>query len=147
MTTAEIKKAAEDCLHEESILEVLRKWKSSWMNQTQNSEADRANYFTRAFGVDANMIHSAANRVSKSLMPVLAILTERDSGNLALAKSHAELYVKIAERDNGIKVLKNMIRKANVVWEKAERDFYLKNDELEKENQLHKTLNRKLAIK
>lgn len=30
------------------------------MNQTQNSEADRKNYFDRAFGVDSNMQHHLA---------------------------------------------------------------------------------------
>jgi hypothetical protein len=78
-TQAEIEKAlskpttpvgsqvAGEKLTEHQILEAIRKWKYFWMNQTQNSEADRANYFHRAFGVDSNMAHDLAHRIHKLL--------------------------------------------------------------------------------
>jgi hypothetical protein len=50
----------------EKILEVAREWKHFWMNQRQNSEEDYQNYFNRAFGIDANMIHDLADRITKS---------------------------------------------------------------------------------
>ena len=37
------------------------------MNQTQNGEADRMNYFNRAFGIDANMIYSLAEKIYQAL--------------------------------------------------------------------------------
>ena len=36
---------------------VVDSWKSFWMNQTQNNEEDRFNYFNRVMGVDSNMKH------------------------------------------------------------------------------------------
>lgn len=50
---------------EDRTLEIIREWKHFWMNQTQNSEEDRKNYFDRAFGVDANMMHDLANRIAR----------------------------------------------------------------------------------
>lgn len=55
-------------LREESILQVVRKWKRAWMNQTKNGQADHENYFNRAFGVDANMQHSLAKMISESAL-------------------------------------------------------------------------------
>lgn len=49
----------------ERFLEIVRKWKHFWMNQTQNSEEDRQNYFNRAFGIDANMSHHLADLLHK----------------------------------------------------------------------------------
>jgi hypothetical protein len=46
-------------------LDLIEVWLSYWMNQTQNSEADRANYFRRAFGVDANMRHHLAKLLAE----------------------------------------------------------------------------------
>jgi len=53
--------------NEEFFLKIIRDWKSSWMNQRQNSEADYENYFKRAFGVDANMIHSLAKSLETAV--------------------------------------------------------------------------------
>ena len=50
---------------EESFLKVIRSWKTIWMNQKQNSEADYQNYLQRAFGVDANMSHSLAKMLAE----------------------------------------------------------------------------------
>ncbi len=47
----------------EFFLEIIESWTRYWMNQTQNSESDRANYFRRAFGVDANMRHHLAMKM------------------------------------------------------------------------------------
>ena len=47
----------------EKLLKIIREWKFGWMNQRQNSQADYENYFNRAFGVDANMIHSLAKQI------------------------------------------------------------------------------------
>lgn len=49
---------------EARFLTAITDWKHHWMNQTQNSEEDRKNYFNRAFGVDANMKHDLARRLS-----------------------------------------------------------------------------------
>ena len=62
---AENKKLRE-ALTKENILEVITQWKIFWMNQTQNSEADRKNYLNRAMGVDANMKHNLAERLVKA---------------------------------------------------------------------------------
>lgn len=56
-----------DAVDREKILEVCREWKGFWMNQTQNSEADRKNYFNRACGIDANMIHHLADKITASI--------------------------------------------------------------------------------
>lgn len=53
--------------NKEFFLKIIREWKSSWMNQRQNSEYDYENYFKRAFGVDANMMHSLANRLEEAM--------------------------------------------------------------------------------
>lgn len=52
---------------EEFFLKIVEEWKHYWMDQTQNSEADRENYFSRAFGVDANMKHDLARRLAKKV--------------------------------------------------------------------------------
>ncbi|WP_413581079.1 hypothetical protein [Bdellovibrio sp. HCB288] len=49
---------------EDNIAKIIMEWKSFWMNQTQNSEEDRKNYFNRAFGVDANMKYDLARRIA-----------------------------------------------------------------------------------
>lgn len=51
----------------EFFLKIIRDWKHSWMNQTQNDKADFDNYFGRAFGIDANMVHSLARRIVKAM--------------------------------------------------------------------------------
>ncbi len=51
----------------EFFLEIIGKWKTYWMNQKQNSEQDYQNYFRRALGVDANMGHSLAKMIVKSI--------------------------------------------------------------------------------
>jgi hypothetical protein len=50
----------------EEATQLVEDWKYFWMDQTQNSEEDRKNYFSRAFGVDANMQHHLAGLISKS---------------------------------------------------------------------------------
>lgn len=47
------------------FLTVAREWKSFWMNQiaVTGDQRDHDNYFRRAFGVDANMIHNIALRM------------------------------------------------------------------------------------
>lgn len=49
------------------ILTIIEDWKFFWMSQTQNSKEDYENYYRRAFGVDANMMHSLADRIEKAL--------------------------------------------------------------------------------
>ena len=55
-------------MSEEKILKIIFEWKCAWMNQDQNSEADRLNYFDRAFGIDSNMQHSLAKRLHESFL-------------------------------------------------------------------------------
>ena len=43
--------------------QIIFKWKHAWMNQDQNSKEDYENYYHRAFGIDANMQYSLANRL------------------------------------------------------------------------------------
>lgn len=59
-------------LDKEFFLDVICKWKSFWMNQTQNSEDDRQNYFNRAYGVDANMKHHLAEMCSKAAIAAVS---------------------------------------------------------------------------
>lgn len=52
--------------------DICRKWKTFWMNQKQNSEADYKNYLHRAMGIDANMRCHLEDLISQ------AIKAERD---------------------------------------------------------------------
>lgn len=52
---------------EEFFVEIIMQWRMFWMNQTQNSTADRDNYRHRALGVDANMKYDLAKRIQKAL--------------------------------------------------------------------------------
>lgn len=61
----------------ESFLEVARKWKSFWMNQRQNDEADFQNYFNRALGVDANMTHHLAKMMNEHSDKAIAAATAK----------------------------------------------------------------------
>ena len=54
-------------MSEAEILEIIREWKWFWMNQTQNSEDDRLNYYRRSHHIDANMQHDLAGRIIKAL--------------------------------------------------------------------------------
>ena len=54
-------------LNNEFFLKIVRDWKHSLMNQRQNDEADFQNYYNRAFGIDSNMMHSLANRLSDAV--------------------------------------------------------------------------------
>lgn len=54
-----------EALKQENIVNKIMEWKAFWMNQNQNDEADRKNYFDRAFGVDANMKYDLARRISE----------------------------------------------------------------------------------
>lgn len=63
-TPPEIKVEVDDT---EFFLKIIRDWKHSWMNQYQNDDADFENYFQRAFGIDANMVHSLAHRLEKAI--------------------------------------------------------------------------------
>lgn len=56
-----------DVLNEDFFLKVILEWKYGWANQTQNNEQDFQNYFRRAMGVDANMIHSLALKLVKAV--------------------------------------------------------------------------------
>lgn len=56
-----------DILNKDFFLKVILEWKYSWANQTQNNEQDFQNYFRRAMGVDANMIHSLALKLVKAV--------------------------------------------------------------------------------
>lgn len=60
-------------LVEEKFLGVIEKWQRSWMNVTGTDEADRKNYFDRAFGIDANMRYDLASRLvaSKNFFPLV----------------------------------------------------------------------------
>lgn len=46
---------------------IIREWKYYWMNQRQNSDEDYLNYFNRAYGVDANMMHHLADKIDKEI--------------------------------------------------------------------------------
>jgi len=60
-----------DEFDESALREIIGEWKMYWMNQRQNSEADFQNYYSRAFGVDANMQHSLARMLNEKLRPVI----------------------------------------------------------------------------
>lgn len=67
----------------DSIVKIIEKWKSFWMNQTQNSEEDRQNYFNRAFGIDANMKYHLADLLWKEIEPIVEELTQKqESGHM-----------------------------------------------------------------
>ena len=69
-TEAEQHAAEERVERKEHFLKIIEEWQGYWMNQTQNSEEDRQNYFRRAFGVDANMRHHLARMLAEDLGPV-----------------------------------------------------------------------------
>lgn len=54
-------------MSEKELVEIIREWKWSWMNQKQNSEQDFQNYYRRASGIDANMIYSLARKIIKAM--------------------------------------------------------------------------------
>lgn len=54
-------------LTKDFFLELVREWKFFWMDQKQNSQADYENYHRRAFGIDANMQHDLAVRLTKRI--------------------------------------------------------------------------------
>jgi len=56
-------------ISEHEILEIIREWKWFWMNQTQNNEQDRQNYYARSHGIDANMMHHLASLLHKKIAP------------------------------------------------------------------------------
>lgn len=70
---------------EDFFLQIIREWKSFWMNQRQNSQADYENYSSRAMGVDANMTHHLASMLSK------AAATELTAARAELEAVKAEL--------------------------------------------------------
>lgn len=44
----------------DKLLGVIMSWKYGWMDVRGTDEKDRKNYYSRAFGVDANMQHGLA---------------------------------------------------------------------------------------
>lgn len=54
-------------LTEQNLVEIIYKWKHIWMDVKGTDQRDRENYFSRAFGVDANMIYSLARLLQKEL--------------------------------------------------------------------------------
>ncbi len=86
-------------LSEEAIVKVITEWKFAWMNVKGTDEADRKNYFDRAFGIDANMKYGLARRIGIMLNPaLLEIATLRAQLEKARelcaiqAKAHFELH-------------------------------------------------------
>lgn len=60
----------------EHYRDIIDEWRSIWMNQTQNNEEDRKNYFRRAIGVDSNMQYSLARMLADDF--ILARSREAD---------------------------------------------------------------------
>lgn len=58
------------------IKDTIDEWILYWMNQTQNNEQDYQNYLRRAMGVDANMRHDLARRVSDKITTALSAMGE-----------------------------------------------------------------------
>ena len=54
-------------LDEEFFLDIITKWKFEWMDVKGTDERDRSNYYSRAFGVDANMKYSLARMLEKAV--------------------------------------------------------------------------------
>lgn len=54
-------------LNKDFFLGIIDEWQLNWMNVTGTNEADRSNYYSRAFGVDANMRYSLARMICKAL--------------------------------------------------------------------------------
>lgn len=61
----------------EFTLKIVRDWKHFWMNQTQNSKEDHANYFSRAFGVDSNMTHHLADKIVAEVKAIEKEINEK----------------------------------------------------------------------
>lgn len=76
----------------DTFLDVIEMWQGVWMNQTQNSEADRANYFRRAFGVDANMRHHLARLLAED-----AARTQKAREAVAAVVAAAEGFERCAQ--------------------------------------------------
>ena len=82
----------------EKYIRIIEKWKSYWMNQTQNDEADYQSYLRRAVGVDANMKHHLAQMLADAELSAL------DFGNMDVVLqrdlSHAEHAVGELTKEN-----------------------------------------------
>lgn len=74
---------------DEFFVNVIVKWKSYWMNQKQNSEADYQNYLHRALGVDANMKYHLARLMQESVAPALSRIAELEA--------EISMYTKVQE--------------------------------------------------
>ena len=68
-----------------STLEIIEEWKHFGMNQRHNSEDDFQNYFQRAVGVDANMMHHLGDLID-------AHLPRRDEATLKLVEEIQKIW-------------------------------------------------------
>lgn len=66
-----------EILDADEVRQVILDWKHGWMNVTGTDEADRQNYFHRAFGVDANMQYGLARRFRERFNPEIQALEEK----------------------------------------------------------------------
>lgn len=55
-------------LNEEKLVQIIYDWKHGWMDVQGTDEQDRKNYFSRAFGVDANMVYSLAKQLREKIL-------------------------------------------------------------------------------
>lgn len=60
------KKQVDETFVEERLVDIISQWKHAWMNVRGTDERDQMNYYTRAFGVDANMKYDLARRLLKA---------------------------------------------------------------------------------
>lgn len=58
----------EMALTEDSLVEQIYKWKFIWLDVKGTDEADRKNYFDRAYRIDANMIYSLAKIIAREAL-------------------------------------------------------------------------------
>lgn len=61
-------------MNNEHFLKIIDAWKCYWATQTQHSEEDNANYFSRAAGIDSNMRHHLADLLEKDRAVLLGEL-------------------------------------------------------------------------
>lgn len=98
----------------DSCVGVIMEWKTFWMNQKQNNDADYKNYLHRAIGVDANMKYHLADLFFEHFLPVLSLIQKLKSDN----ETNANVLIKQVQiRDEEISVLKAQLEKCKEhVW-------------------------------
>lgn len=117
---SELSKGGELKIDSEFFIKVVENWRSFWMNQKANTgcQKDHENYFSRAFGIDANMKYHLASKMHDAVLPVLAALQSDNARIKELEKQITTLEAKLQEAETKAKALdqiEKMLRQSQVI--------------------------------